>query len=70
MRNLGGDRKQGTSEDRKEMGLAEARDATLMEDEAGQVDSTGLLRVFVLTAAGDHEMRQCPEGTPSSASTH
>lgn len=48
------------------MGLAEAREAALMEDEVGQADSTGLLRVFVLTAAGDHGMRQCPEGSASA----
>lgn len=52
----------------KETGLAQTQDATLMTDEAGQADSTGLLWVFVLTAAEDHEMRQCPEGTPSSSS--
>lgn len=64
---LGGDRK-GTFEDLKAIGLAQAQDATLTKDEAGPVDSAGLLRVFVLTATGDHGMRQCPEGTPSSAS--
>lgn len=46
MRKLGRDRKQGTFEDLKEMRPAEAQDAKLvvMKDEAGQVDSAGLLR--------------------------
>lgn len=46
MRNLGGDRKQSTFVDLEEMRPAEAQDAKLVltRDEAGRVDSTGLLR--------------------------
>lgn len=45
-RNLGGDRRQTTFEDLEETRLAEAQDAKLAvtEEEAGQADSTGLLR--------------------------
>lgn len=63
VRNLGGDRKQSTFEDLEEMRLAEAQDAkvAVTKDEAGQVDSTGLLRATsvsrgnspLLTAVGE-----------------
>lgn len=44
--NLGGNREQSTPEDLEEIRLAEAQDAKLVvtKDEAGQADSTGLLR--------------------------
>lgn len=44
--NLGGNGEQSTSEDLEAMRLAEAQDAKLVvtKDEAGQADSTGLLR--------------------------
>ena len=50
-RNLGGDRKQSTFEYLEEMILAEAQDAKLVvtKDEAGQADSTGLLRAMSIS---------------------